>query len=73
MPEFTPLEVEVFRTQTERQKPMAGIMSPSFKCVVCKINKKTKGRKAVLRGSSKAGYKCADCVSKEVTNARVRP
>lgn len=38
-----------------------GVMSPSFICKKCNQDKKTAGRKQVVKGTNKYGFICADC------------
>lgn len=51
-----------FRDNTEKHKSSAGVMSPSFKCRICKQNKKSPGRKRIS-ASIRDGFKCADCAA----------
>lgn len=48
--------LERFRAQTERQKPMAGVTSPSFVCKHCQQSRKVSGRKRVPMG-----WVCKSC------------
>ena len=48
---------------------MAGVqMGATFRCTRCKQAKPAMGRKPMVKGYSKAGYKCADCVGKVKAN-----
>ena len=40
-----------YRAQTERQKAMAGVMSPSFRCVACGRSSTMKGSKRTAAGT----------------------
>lgn len=57
-----PTATNSFRANTDRLKSMAGVMSMSFTCRVCKCHKRCEGRKRVSK-NVKDGYKCADCAA----------
>ena len=49
---------------------MAGIAyGQSFKCKVCGLPRDRVGRKPVIKGYSKGGYKCAHCVAMSAANS----
>jgi hypothetical protein len=49
---------------------MAGIgVCATFRCAVCKQPKEAFGRKLLIKGYSKGGYKCADCVAMSAANS----
>lgn len=43
---------------------MNGVVRCIFVCRVCKDSKPITGRKMMVMGYSKAGYRCAECVAK---------
>lgn len=61
IPQFHPTQVASFRKTTENHATYSGVHSPSFRCQACGQNKLAKGRKQVVPGTSRFGYKCADC------------
>lgn len=55
-------DINRFRETTKkRARSMPGVMSPSFRCRVCKDTKPTAGRKPMVKGCKVAGYKCKEC------------
>lgn len=50
-----------YRDKTESMKVMMGAMRPSFICRCCGQNRAIGGRKMVVSGYPKAGWKCRDC------------
>ena len=50
-------QMQEFRDQTNNPK-MAGVMSPSWRCKVCRKSKPLAGRKSL---GYKQGFQCADC------------
>lgn len=54
-----------FRTATARNAAkMNGVVRCTFVCRVCHKTHAIAGRKAMVPGYSKAGYKCATCAAK---------
>lgn len=51
-----------FRDQTERQASCPGVTKPSFICRHCKQKRGTAGRTEVIKGYSRAGWICGQCV-----------
>ena len=63
---FEAHDIARYREQTERRaKTMAGVAGPSFHCRGCGEKKTIKGRKPLVPGYTKAGYRCAECVAKK--------
>lgn len=59
-----PYSINIYRESTENQSALAGVMNPSFRCPKCKQTRLMAGRKQRIRGVSKSGYICAECVQK---------
>lgn len=57
----SPTDTEQYRDSTATHRAMAGVTGPSFRCVKCKQVRSTKGRRAVIKGYSRAGYRCREC------------
>lgn len=53
-----------FRSNTAKHATCAGITSPRFVCKCCGRSKPTSGRKPLVKGTGKFGYKCADCAAR---------
>lgn len=53
---------------------MAGIsLCATFMCKVCGMKKTTPGRKPVIKGYSRAGYRCAECVKTSMGQGPASP
>ena len=61
-----PVAISEYRDKTNAHASTIYSGTPTFKCAKCKSVKHITGRKAMVKGYSKAGYKCADCVDKEI-------
>jgi hypothetical protein len=55
---------QLYRQQTDRQRPMAGVTCPSFKCARCQHSAPIRGRRLRIPGYSAGGYLCATCLQK---------
>jgi len=55
--------IEQFREATGRLARLAGVTLPSFRCQKCRQSRVVYGRRQVVRGTSRYGYHCADCVA----------
>jgi len=63
---FPGADLAEFRAQTDRQKAMAGVTSPSFRCAAC-------GRSSTMKGSKRtaAGTICEKCkIAREARKAQ---
>lgn len=59
-----------FRDSTNRQvAAVQGVMSPAFKCRICKKHKLNAGRKRFMPESDKYGYVCAECHARRQRHA----
>jgi hypothetical protein len=58
-----PALADQYRQNTEKQKAMAGVSTPSFKCKKCGAFRQQPGRKLLVAGARKYGYICAECVA----------
>ena len=57
-----PDAIDRARRVTALDAKMAGVMCSSFRCVCCGKDRKTEGRRQMVKGTNKFGYKCAVCV-----------
>lgn len=57
-----PSRTHCMRAVTANQAAMAGVTEGSFICACCRLPKNARGRKQLVKGTSKFGYKCAECV-----------
>lgn len=50
------------REVTARQASMPGVTVASFVCRCCGRERLAHGRRQIVKGTSRFGYKCAECV-----------
>lgn len=56
-----PARTHCMRKTTDNQASMAGATEGSFICRCCGLPKNARGRKQMVKGTNKYGYKCASC------------
>jgi hypothetical protein len=55
--------IEQYRDATQRLGRLPGVTLPSFRCQKCRKSRVVNGRRQAVRGTSRYGYHCADCVA----------
>ena len=56
--------LDQYRAATLRQASLPGVTGLSFICRQCGLSRQIGGRKRVVKGTTRFGFRCAHCVAK---------
>ena len=57
-----PMAINEYRDRTARETSMVGVQFMAFTCRICRQRRPLAGRKQIVPGDKRYGYRCAGCV-----------